>query len=363
MNIGLLSFQRVINHGSFLQAYGLRHMLEDIGHSVTFIDVKLENGKYLNVSSNQSGFAEGLRRFIRPLIKGRAYAYEIEKANRFKEYFKLLGLPEYACTHTKYDAIVIGSDEVFSFAQAKVWGGTLQLFGEDMETNCIISYSASFGYTTYETLKKMNIERRITELLENFKCISVRDSYSADTVEKLTGKRPIINLDPVLIYHFINTPQRIKYNRYILIYSYTDRLCEPQYIKKIKHFAKINGLMTVAAGGYLSWCNHNVQADPFELLAYVQRADYVISETFHGIVYSIKYQKRFAAIVRDSNKNKISGLLSFFGLTDRIVGKDNRIEQILSKQYDEERVRWLIQKEKINAYQYLTENLPVTNTK
>ena len=361
MNIGLLSFQRMINHGSFLQAYALKHMLEDIGHNVAFIDVRLEGGGYLNVNNAyeiESPFKERLRRLFRPLIKGRGYAYEIEKARRFRAYFRLLGLPEAACTNTKYDAVVIGSDEVFSLAQSRVWGGTLQLFGEGLQTDCLLSYGASFGYTTYETLQEMNMAQSVAALLARFKAISVRDRHTADTVEKLTGRRPELHSDPVLVYHFSDVPRIARDKRYVLIYSYTNRLCEPEYIGVIRRFAKKHGLKTVAAGGYLDWCSRNVQADPFELLAYVRQADYVVSETFHGVVYAIKYQKQFVAIVRDSNRNKVAGLLELFGLTDRIAAGDNPIDQILCRPYDRDGVRRTLRKETADACRYLSENLP-----
>ena len=48
MKIGILSMQRVINYGSFLQAYALKHTLENLGHEVSFVDIK--KGRQLDQS-------------------------------------------------------------------------------------------------------------------------------------------------------------------------------------------------------------------------------------------------------------------------------------------------------------------------
>ena len=54
MNIGIMSMQRIINYGSFLQAYGLKKTIQNMGHTVTFVDYRV--GKQLeseSISSNQ----------------------------------------------------------------------------------------------------------------------------------------------------------------------------------------------------------------------------------------------------------------------------------------------------------------------
>lgn len=48
------------------------------------------------------------------------------------------------------------------------------------------------------------------------------------------------------------------------------------------------------------------------MLAYFINADYVITDTFYGTVFSIKYQIPFATIFRESNKEKLSDLLLSF---------------------------------------------------
>lgn len=47
MLVGILSMQRIVNYGSFMQAYSLKKMVESLGHKVVFVDYKmLEDGVY-----------------------------------------------------------------------------------------------------------------------------------------------------------------------------------------------------------------------------------------------------------------------------------------------------------------------------
>ena len=74
----------------------------------------------------------------------------------------------------------------------------------------------------------------------------------------------------------------------------------------------------ISIGHYFSWCDEVVIPTPFEVLAYFKGASYIITDTFHGSVFSIKFNKEFCTIVRDMNSNKLVSLLKQFGLENRI---------------------------------------------
>ena len=97
--------------------------------------------------------------------------------------------------------------------------------------------------------------------------------------------------------------------------------------------------------------------EPFELLSYFDHADYVITDTFHGTVISIKRNKQFATIIRDSNKNKLMALLKFFGLESRQVQKVNQIGEIFNSEISFVYANQQIAKEQARTIEYLKENL------
>ena len=93
------------------------------------------------------------------------------------------------------------------------------------------------------------------------------------------------------------------------------------------------------------------------MLAYFQHADYIITDTFHGSVFSIKYGKKFATIIREANVQKLTDLLERFSLCDRIVTKIQDLESVLKKEIDVASVQEKIEKEVEKSKQYLEKSM------
>ena len=187
--------------------------------------------------------------------------------------------------------------------------------------------------------------------------ISVRDSNSFQIIKKLTGKSPSINIDPVLLFDFDGFVNRNFQKDYILIYSYPDRIKSKSEISAIKEFAKKYNKRLVSIGFYFSWCDETVTPTPFEVLAYFKNADFVVTDTFHGVVMSLKYNRQFAAIVRSSNTQKMNSLLSDFRLQDRIVDDMSLLENKLLLHSDYNFVNKKIKEERERSFEYLRQYL------
>lgn len=354
MKIGIMSMQRVRNYGSFLQAYGLKYIIEKLGHEVIFLDYKVEKPivpyKERNIIYKLlSSFYHGIKKNIFKEEKMR-YLYDAK-------YLPMLGVSKKKKYRSNVDVLVIGSDEVFNCLQSGInIGFSRELFGKDNNANKVISYAASFGYTTLNGLRKYRIDNEIGKLLKGFMAISVRDANSSSIVKELTGKEPIINVDPVIIADFdehINL--NISIEDYILIYAYTNRINKNSEITAIKNFAKKYNKKLVSVGIHQDWTDIKLEADPFELLSYVKGADYLITDTFHGSIFSIKYNKPFATIIRESNKQKLRDLLKRFNVSDREVSNMEDLENVLLKPIDFEDVNNIIKIETDRSIAYLKE--------
>ena len=118
-------------------------------------------------------------------------------------------------------------------------------------------------------------------------------------------------------------------------------------------FAKKNKLLTIAAGVFQYWCDRNIPVGSFELLGYFKNAAYIVTDTFHGAVISIKYNKQFIAFVRKSNQYKLGDLLNRFNLGWRAIHDASGFERIMCEYIDYSKVNELITIEKINARNYL----------
>lgn len=352
--------QQVVNYGSFLQSFGLKKTIESLGHTVKFINI--EPG--IQLAQYKGGTIGKIKRGVCHLKCANPFKmvyYSLKLRKRFnKEFFKILNL---SCNNSSdvYDTVVIGSDEVWNFAQKTWFGFSAQLFGENIKASKIISYAACFGATTLQIIEDLGLTDKIRNyLMNNFSSVSVRDENSLQIVKELTGSNPIKNIDPVLLYDFKDEiPESIPHTGtdYMIIYTYTNRLKDKIEVGAIKKYARIHNLKIIAIADYFDWVDEIVTPNPFEVMAYIRDAKCIVTDTFHGSVMSIKFNKRFATIVRGSNHNKLSGLLRQFNLDDRIVEDIATLDQILDTPIDYKTVNKMISAEKDLSKEYLSISL------
>jgi hypothetical protein len=357
MKVGIISMHRVINFGSFLQSYALKNTIESLGHNCSFIDIKpgpqivTDKDTYNRISKR-----ELFKKFDRHFLKRvRHIFFTLRRRNEFKyKYFSWLALTEDHNWEKYYDVVVIGSDEVFNCMKKNKWGVSPNLLGSDINAGKIITYAASCGNTTYKKVKEYGIENVISQYLKNINTFSARDNNTVDFIQKLTNKNSLVHLDPVLIYDFEDNIKPVKTNyNYVLIYAYDGRINDQSEITKIKEFAKKKKLKTISVGLYQSWCDKNISVDPFELLSYVKNAEYIVTDTFHGTIFSIKYNKPFATLIRESNKNKLTDLLERLGLLSQRVSKIEDLPEILENRINYEAINQFIENQRAQSIEYL----------
>jgi polysaccharide pyruvyl transferase WcaK-like protein len=366
MKIGILSMQRVRNYGSLLQAYALKRTIEGMGHDCRFLDIKKgvvlkcharaknrkpeKSLKWLKEKIERQGF-----KALHAHVHVRAYQ------KRFRNsFFNVLDLTDEMITNGHFDVVVIGSDEVFNFAQKTWWGFSRQLFGEGVNSEKVVTYAASFGWSTMKDVIDNGLEDVLQSAFKKMACISVRDQNSRSIIHQLAGREAALSLDPTLIYDFdAETAQKDVPGRYIVLYSYTGRTDTPAEVAAIRDFAKKRNRKIISLGWYHSWCDKNLIPTPFELLAYFKHADYIVTDTFHGTVFSIKYGKPFFSIVRNTNTEKISHLLKQFQLGGRIVSSLQDIPRLALEEIYSDESRALLERKKKESLSYLETALAV----
>lgn len=370
MKIGILSMQRIINYGSFLQAYSLKKVIEQLGHCVQFIDYHIQpcivpsDQKNHNIFYKMYKKARKCASYTLSIFNKNKYLRNKQK-NDFNNKFKKalhdnLNLSDVYQYLTPVDVLIIGSDEVFNCLQANPdVGYSLELFGKDHQSRKLISYAASFGNTTLKKLKQYNVDKEISDLLNNFDCISIRDNNSKNIIENLTNKTPLMHLDPVFIYDYtddIPAPPHLK--DYIIVYAYSNRINE-QEAEYIINFSKKYNKKLICLGNRQSFCDIYIPASPFEVLSYFKSADYVITDTFHGSVFSIKYNIPFAVLIRESingsygNSEKLHDLINKFSFNKRIIKNLNELDNILCDNIDFSEANKIIKDETIKSIEYL----------
>lgn len=364
---GILSMQRVLNYGSFLQAYALKQLLLQNGaDEVYFIDI--EKGRPLpGYEPNVFGWKKVghvlslvLKGYLWVRLRDRKFMKRLKASIRAQ--FPVLGLDDSSPSH--FDIAFIGSDEVFNCCQKSIWGYTPQLYGLIPQADRVVSYAGSFGHTTYEQLINAGVADEIGKTMKKLSAISVRDQNSYEIVKNLTGIRPEVHLDPVLIYGY---KQEIAHSNigdqsspYMVVYSYQGRISDKREINEIVTYARDRNLKLVSIFCRYDWCDEAViTATPFDVLCWFKTAECIVTDTFHGSIFSIITHRRFCSLMRENNKQKLGSLLKQLSLDDRIVriGDHKSISSILNSPIDYDWVEDILQNERDKAHRYMHNQL------
>lgn len=356
--IGIMTMQRIINYGSFLQAYGLKQIIEqNFNFTVQFIDfqtdrVLIEEKKEKNILLNK-------------IIQNRDFLTYIKKkifleklSQKYKKDLEAIGIQNTKNYSHDIDILIIGSDEVFNCMQGLPVGYSKNLFGYSYENCKVISYAGSFGHTTVKDLHSYGVYDEIKEMLNRFSGVSVRDANSLHVLESMGIINVQKNLDPVLIYDYRNDLRKRSkaISNYIIIYAYTGRLNrkEEHYIKE---FARRRKKKIVSIGYFSSIADLNIICNPLEVFDYFSNADYIITDTFHGTIFSIKTHSKFCTIIRNSNNNKLVDLLSTLKRTDRIATNLEEIDLLYEREIDYAPTDEIIEEERNKTMDYLREKI------
>lgn len=296
MRVGILTFTSY-NYGTFLQAFALKEAIKNLGFNVDII----------NTTS--------IRDILRKLMSSYPF-FSFKSMLIFSSYWKKINLSN--LNFKKFDIIIIGSDTVWDKRRPNIFFGNIQ-------NNNISSYAASCGETLCKDLNKKQIEG-----LRNINNFSCRDKKTCNMIRELFGKNCIKVLDPTFLIEWRKYEHPIYKDDFILVYSYSGK--NRELCIKAKEISKITGKQTVSIMDYIPWCNKNIsKVNPFQFLSYIKKADYVITDTFHGTAFSINYRKKFISFPK---YNKIKDLLNTFNLDkNKIVQYKGKIDITKSKNY------------------------------
>jgi hypothetical protein len=369
---------RIFNYGSFLQGYALKEMLRSLNTEAIVGFLDYHPGAPLSKSDERS--ARGITRIAQKLSEySKVDASMLDKFRFFNHkrtyasrHFPILGLTSEPNYDYQVDLQVIGSDEVFNCVQGNTnVGYSRDLFGHRSPAKRLISYAGSFGNTTIEKLKKYSLVDELGQDFSRFADISVRDGNSCDIVRELVGKNPSIHVDPVLAYDYMKECKRIPSHRilkerYLIVYGYSGRFTREES-DVIRAYARSKGLKVICIGGVQGCCDRFVDCSPFEVLALFRDAEGIVTDTFHGTIFSIINEKRFLTIIRRShgegygNEEKLHYLLKSLALEGRdtfSLTLEN-VHDVLSNTVDYALTNELLDAARVSARSYLGRNVAV----
>lgn len=341
MKIHIFTVYNSRNFGSYLQATALQNALNKYG-AVDFVDTKTRcTEKFKNQELCKNVFKLQFKRAI----------FEYQTSMYFLEKQKLLPVIQMDDVISD-DICVFGSDEIWNVAR-RAFSDYPIFWGKGFERNPKFSYAPSVNYATEQQL----MEYGAKDFLSKFISVSVRDNYTKEALESICGKQIEKVIDPTMLFtkdHYLSCfrQEKIPYKKYIAVYSYFSK--NDDRVRKIKQLARKLGKKLVSVGLYNNWCDYCAISPDLNPFVYYENADFVISNTFHGIAFAITFQKNFIALLDDNNK-KVQSMLSEFGLSSRITdGKSLlQMEEILRDPVDYNSVSCVLEVRRKQSYEFI----------
>lgn len=340
MKLGMVTVYQSFNCGSFLQAYALKRTLNKMGHETVFL--KNETAQHARLSFR-------LLQAVKYTCLGK-FKTAKHLISVYKNFHKARRLFSISSRTDNLDAVVYGSDTIWDTTMNYFDSHWKRFFGADF-CGKKVAYAASIGAAKLEELL---LREYICEAVRGFDKIAVRDENTLEFVRGVLGNEcdALRVVDPTMLlevsdYDEIAPPCRE--NGYILFYYFG--VISEKLKKEVREYADKTGKKIVVFGVDDGWADVYVTHDPMQMLSYYKNADLVITNTFHGNVFSLIYNKQFISF--GSTKPKVRDLLCEFKLSDRLVDDGGDISALLEERIDFTEANELKKEAKVRSLNYL----------
>lgn len=350
MKVGVVTFQQSNNYGAILQSYALQKTINKLGCEGELIDYRCDYiGKpYKLINLKKKGFFS----YIFGVIGFICYLPRKKNCNLFRKnmrFSKRVYKDTVGELNNVYDIFITGSDQVWNYKLTNSDSTYLLDFVKDY--NKKFSYAASFGLNSIEDEQKENYSK----LLKNFNQIYLREEKGINIVKKLCDKESNVVLDPTLLLtkdEWLCVTKEYKTSKdYILVYQLGISSKLIDFISNLARKKNCKVIYIPFPLGKFIKCKCSLFTGPSEWLGLFKNAKYVVTDSFHGTVFSILFNKNFFTEICGQNKgvgSRIENFIEKFGLQERLVidginnSIDNEIDYIrVNKILEDEREKSL----------------------
>lgn len=344
---GILNLQHTNNFGACLVAYALQTAIERCGSKAQVINYRPEKKARL--------FSGAFRR-------ERAAGRNFEKfRRRFLNLTRVCrNMDDLSELNASLDSFVVGSDQVWRFRYVyRFLQEYLLAFAAPSKT--LFSYAASFGTDFWEGNDQATEIMR--EKLLRFNRVSVREESGIVICREAFGSEAVRVLDPTLLLSAADYAPIIKESQLKLPGRYVAKMIldeTPEAAAEVERLAKEKGGEVVdiygsrkKIGGKEAMLCRPV-GDWLKLL---QNADYVVTDSFHCVCFSLIFEKQFICVVNpERGISRLDSLLGIFGLRDRLIDSLKGFRPD-GRETDYRQIERLLQEERKKAYRYLSDCL------
>lgn len=341
---GIITFHNAENYGAALQTYALMKTLQMLGCDCEVVDYR-NRGVFKRNLIKTFYYALTLQR---PIKNHLAYRY-------FRKHYLDLGdrayrtLAEFEADAGGYDYLFFGSDQIWNPDLSN--GFDTLYFGQFSTPARKIAYAASVGKDRLTP----DQQQTINGLIRSFDAVAVREETLLPLLE---GEVECV-VDPCLLLSAQDWDQiagKVSLDAgYILVYQLFPNKA---ILQAALHCARTQGKQVALISPYLSFQGRGQvrklgRITPNDFLAYYRHADLVLSDSFHGTLFSILYHKPFYTLLPAEKTGRITSLLDKLNLSDRIIHQP----EVTLTEVDYRLVDPLVEREVSRSMDYIRRNL------
>lgn len=337
MKIAQMTWFNYHNYGTVLQAFALNKFLEMQGHTVSLVNYTSNCIRDNILLPDVSLFNKGKRKVQDKMYRNNHHIYESkERENKFEKFISKLDYTLKCETYSdllnlncSYDAFVCGSDQIWSPLNFNPH----YFLDYVIDTSKMIAYAPSIGVSKIEN---KYIEKRMGELIGRFKHLSIRENQAIDAISKYANTEVYNCVDPTLLLNKgfwgeYAIESEIPPQKYLLCYFLGGN--KKHYSEAYKIAEKLGlcvFIIPVFEEDLTRKGNVNVQIGPLDFLGLIKNADYVCTDSFHGVAFSLIFEKQFTVFERFNKRSslnqnsRINNILSSLNIQNRLFNSNYR---------------------------------------
>ena len=367
--IALISYQFAYNYGTCLQAYALWKAINNAGYTSEYInfDWKFPTQeislleKYLQTAKEYLGGIKHQR--FRATIEFKSLqSSNKQQFDKFRELHihesNRIQSNQLSNIENLYSKFIVGSDQTWNpdCVSEKYFRIFLLSFLKNSQKK--YAYAPSIG----KSILNEHTFALFKQYLSDFSKISCREINGCNTLSKVLNREIYKVLDPTLLldkteWKKIETP-RTQTKKYVLCYILGEKKNICEYAKSLANRKGFDLIILPTNVNIYQAYKPYIHKDigPSEFLSLIHYCEYVITDSFHGSIFAINYNKNFYSFLKrngdetQADNSRITDILKIFGLENRLKNDNDTTEEA---DIDFQSVNHILQQEREKSNNFL----------
>ena len=383
--VGIVSCYFKNNYGSMLQAYATKKILDNnnIPNETINIDnnIDFKNGKkkyYLSQITNfnfiKSKFGMIKLKLDKKIVKNLGKNIKLRN-DKYKEFRREFNLSKSVSTYEelgkiaeeKYTSVLVGSDQLWLPVNVVADYYTLNWVPDNINK---ISYATSFGVSSIPGKYNEKYKR----FLNRINHLSIREDSGITLAKEIAGVNGKLVCDPTLLLTKEEWEKEAskekRYNeKYILCYFLGSNIEHRKFAERLKEKTGLKIVSLNHADEYVKYSDNFCDYAPFDIgprewINLVENAEYILTDSFHGTVFSLLFNKKFFcfrrynAKAKASTNSRLDSILKIAGVSkNRILTGSEDIDEVLQYKIDFEKVNKNLNEFRQESKKWLLESI------